>query len=410
MFFFDKILRIIKGHDYDKKNRNIEFRILELKKGKKIADDELERLKKVKITIPNFDFNSFMIHVKVEIKPFEPPKTIKIRTMKDLMEKRKREEAERIRLLKQQVVKNFETISSFIHNEEPDAAEDLLFKASSALQEIKDENLNKLYNDLKEGIFVVRETLRQREIKRLEEEARLKAEEEARRIEQERIQKEQEKAERLERERKAKEYEEKLAREEVKRSQEIERLTAIVTKKKDNGEMYLEYLKNKGIRRFYHFTNRNNLNLIKRLGGLYSWCYCEKNDINIPNPGGGPDSRRFDQKHGLEDYVRLSFCNDHPMAWRKHKEGALLVLLYIDIEVASFKETLFSDRNAASSSFSCGGDFESLQKVNISATLRNYVSRGEGEVFYQHQAECMIKTFLPIKYITNINNPKIMIF
>jgi hypothetical protein len=44
------------------------------------------------------------------------------------------------------------------------------------------------------------------------------------------------------------------------------------------------------------------------------------------------------------------------MAYRKHNEGATLYLLYIDIEVAAFKDTLFTDRNAASSSFYKGGN------------------------------------------------------
>ena len=208
----------------------------------------------------------------------------------------------------------------------------------------------------------------------------------------------------------AREYEEKLAREEEMRRNEIARLTSIVTITKSDSKRILQYLNIKGIRRFYHFTDKQNLTRIKQYGGLYSWYYCEQNGINIPNPGGDFDSRIYDRRHGLEDYVRLSFCDDHPMAWRKHKEGASLVLLHIDIDVACFKDTLFSDRNAASSSFSCGGEFEDLMKVNIPATQRNYVSRSEGEIFYQHQAECMIKTFIPLKYITNIDYPEKMLF
>ena len=57
-----------------------------------------------------------------------------------------------------------------------------------------------------------------------------------------------------------------------------------------------------------------------------------------------------------------------------------------------------------------GGSLEDLKEVNITATKRHYVSRSEGEIFSQHQAECMIKTFIPIKYITNINNPERMYF
>lgn len=411
MGFLDKLFRIFTGPDYDKDIRKLDSRINELRRTKRTADGELERLKKKETKTPSFDILiSSESPAKVEMKSFEPPKPIKIRTMKDLMDKRKKEEAERIKQLKQQVSKNFDTVSSFILNEEPDAAEDLLFKTSSALQELKDEELNNLYDDLQDDIRVLRDSLRQKEVKRKEEEARRKAEEEARRVEQERLRKEREEQERLERERKAREYEEKLAREEEKRRLEIERLTALVTRKKENAEMYLEYLRMKGIRRFYHFTDRENLNLIRRLGGLYSWYYCEENDILIPKAGGDSDSRRYDRRHGLQDYVRLSFCDDHPMAWRKHKEGSSLVLLFIDIEVASFKDTLFTDRNAASSSFACGGNLEDLEKVNIYATQRNFVGRDEGEIFFQHQAECMIKTFIPIKYITNIDNPRKMHF
>ena len=410
MGFFEKIKRIIWGYDYDKELRNLNDRIFELNADKRKADAELEKLKKAEVKIPSFAIKELSEPQKIEVKPFTPPKPRPIRSMKDLMQKRKEEEAQRRRQLQQQVAKNFDTVRSLIDNEEPDDAEDLLFSTSSSLQELKDNQLSNLYDELINDINNLRDELRQREIKRREEEERRRAAEEAARLEQERIRKQREEEERLERERKAREYEEKLAREEETRRLEIERLTKLVERKKDNGAEILHYLEMKGIQRFYHFTDKENLYQIKKLGGLYSWYYCEQNDIDIPNAGGDYDSRRYDRRHGLEDYVRLSFCDDHPMAYRKHKEGSTLVLLYVDIDVAAFKDTLFSDRNAASGSFARGGDMEALQKVNIPATQRNYVSRDEGEIFSQHQAECMIKTFLPIKYITNIDNPRIMRF
>ena len=410
MGFLDKIKSIFFGPDYDKELGNLTRRISELNAEKRKAESELEILKKRKIEIPSLEVKSISDIKPLEIKPFTPPKKRQVLTMKDLMQKRKEEEAERRRQLQQQIAQNFDAVRGFIEMEDPDRAEDLLFGTSSSLQELKDNKLRNLYEELLNDISLLKEELRQREIRRLEEEERRKAEEEARRLEQERLKKEREEKERIERERKAREYEEKLAREEEQRRLEIERLTALVTIKKDDAEGILQYLRMKGITKFYHFTDKQNLYLIKKLGGLYSWDYCEKNDIEIPSPGGDYDSRRYDRRHGLQDYVRLSFCDDHPMAWRKHKEGSSLVLLYIDIEVAAFQDTLFTDRNAASSSFACGGDMEDLQKINIAATQRNYVSRDEGEIFFQHQAECMIKTFIPLKYIKNIDNPEKMIF
>ena len=98
------------------------------------------------------------------------------------------------------------------------------------------------------------------------------------------------------------------------------------------------------------------------------------------------------------------------MAYRKHNEGSDLFLLQVSIDVAAFRSALFSDRNAASSNFTCGSDLEHLKNVNINATQRHFVGRDEGEVFFLHQAECMVKTFIPIEYIININNPIKMTF
>lgn len=409
MGFFEKIKSIFFRPDYNKEVRNLSKRISELNAEKKKADAELGNSKKMEIKIPCFEIKQFETE-NIEIKSFIPPKPHSVRTMKDLMQKRKDEEAERIRQLQQQVTKKLNTVRIFINDENPNNAEDLLFSTSSVLQELKDGQLNNLYEELLSDINDLKDILRQKEIERLEAEAKQKVEEEKRKRKLERLRRQREEKERQERERQAREYEEKLAREEEARRLEIERLTTSVTRTKEDANRILQYLRMKGITRFYHFTDRQNLIRIKQFGGLYSWYYCEQNGIEIPNPGGDYDSRRYDTGHGLQDYVRLSFCDDHPMAWRKHKEGSSLVLLYIDIDVATFEDTLFTDRNAASSSFACGKSYDDLMKVNIQATQRSYVSRSEGEIFFQHQAECMIKTFIPLKYISNIDNPPKMIF
>ena len=409
MGFLDKIKSILFRRYYDKVVSNLSKRISQLKLEKLRTDSELEGLQKKIIKIPSFQIQHNVAN-KIEFKEFTSQPSCRVTTMDELMQKRKEKENERKLLLHRQVKVTFDNARAFINAEKPDSAENSLFCIASILQELEDYELNKEYTKLFNEISEFRVILRKKEIKRLEEEAKRRAEEEERKRERERLKKQREEEERLQKERLAREYEEKLAREEEMRRNEIARLTSLVTITKSDSNRILQYLKIKGIRRFYHFTDKQNLTRIKQYGGLYSWYYCEQNGIDIPNPGGDFDSRMYDRRHGLEDYVRLSFCDDHPMAWRKHKEGASLVLLHIDIDVACFKDTLFTDRNAASSSFSCGGEFEDLMKVNIPATQRNYVSRSEGEIFYQHQAECMIKTFIPLKYITNIDYPEKMLF
>ena len=403
MGFFD-FIRKLTGTDEDSKVKRLNNRITQLQKEKSNHDKELEKLKNT----PSPDLSRFSIPPSVsqsdKVVTFTPRNFGTVRTMKDLLEKRKREEEERLKQLKSNALKCFDSIRSLLEAEEVNNAENLLFQIAPIIKEIKDNSLQTTFDDCKVEIANLKETLRQREIERREKEARERAEREEReRLERLRRQEAAER-ERQEKERKAREYEEKLAREEQARALEIARLKAEVTREKDNAQAFINYLRSHGVSCFYHFTDESNLRSIRKLGGLYSWYYCVQNNIDIPDAGGDSQSRGLDRRQGLEDYVRLSFCSDHPMAWRKQQEGSHLVLLRIKIDVAAFKDTQFSNVNAAANNNRHGKTLEDLQRVNISATQRHFVSRDE-DIFHEHQAECMVKTFIPIEYITNINSP-----
>ncbi|HEY9766729.1 MAG TPA: DarT ssDNA thymidine ADP-ribosyltransferase family protein, partial [Chroococcales cyanobacterium] len=126
-------------------------------------------------------------------------------------------------------------------------------------------------------------------------------------------------------------------------------------------------LREKSIRKVYHFTDEGNLESILRHGGLFSWYYCDRNGIEITFPGGDQLSRKLDQGKGLQDFVRLSFTRDHPMLYIAKKEGRIIrpVLLEIDLAVLSFKETLFSDINAAAGAAIIGDKFDDLERVDF---------------------------------------------
>lgn len=90
-----------------------------------------------------------------------------------------------------------------------------------------------------------------------------------------------------------------------------------------------KYLEENDIQVLYHFTNVDNLASIKRSNGLLSWKRCM--DQRIQYRGGGNElSRQLDRRSGFEDYVRLSFCSDHPMKWRLENSGQRLFLFEID--------------------------------------------------------------------------------
>ena len=130
---------------------------------------------------------------------------------------------------------------------------------------------------------------------------------------------------------------------------------------------------------------------------------------SIHNPGGSALSRELDMTYGLADYVRLSFCKDHPMAYRLYQKGHNLVLLKIKVDVAWLKDTLFSDINAADSDHHHGGTLDDLKRVNIEATQKEYVSNSS-PIFKQHQAEVLVRSFIPLEYIINISSPDTMVF
>lgn len=176
------------------------------------------------------------------------------------------------------------------------------------------------------------------------------------------------------------------------------------TIQKEDAAQIERYLKDNAVCCFYHFTDRKNLESIRKNGGLYSWSYCEKNNISIPVPGGSSMSRSLDIRHHLEDYVRLSFCEDHPMAFRLKEKGADLVLLKIKTDVATLKDTLFSDINATDNDHHHGGKLDDLKRIDIQATKQTYVSK-ESFIFKKHQAEVLVKTHIPLDCIINLDNP-----
>lgn len=404
---FLNFIRKLTRRDEDSRIKKLSNRIGELFREK----SEIE-LKQKKINSPA-DLSWYKLSPLkqdlVSTKEFSPPKLEKVKSMVSLLEKREREERERKQNIRSKLTATYLQISEQIKIKDAESAEELLDSVFHLVKELHEESFEKRFNELQQEIKQLKELLIQEEIQRKEQEQRRLAEEKARQEKLEAERRERLRQEQIEKERKAREYEEQLAKVEAEKAEERKRLYSIVTKRKMNPDAYLNHLRLHGVKYFYHFTDERNIPSIKKQGGLYSWYYCYQHGIEIPNPGGDSQSRNLDSRYDLQDYVRLSFCDDHPMAWRKHKEGAILVLLKIKIDVATFRDTMFSDMNAADSDHTHGSELEDLQRVDIRATQKSYVS-GNDPDFHTHQAECMVKTFIPIDYIENITNPNRMRF
>lgn len=168
-----------------------------------------------------------------------------------------------------------------------------------------------------------------------------------------------------------------------------------------------EFLKEKGISKVYHFTDRDNLQSIVDNGGLLSWMDCDDKNIVIPKPGGGDLSRALDRRQGLQYYVRTSFVKDHPMKHIAMNDGRISnpVLLEIDIEklLDTTDEILFSNCNAAASYCKWGGTLDDLQSIKFDLFSRSYFDLDSDERHY-YQAEVLVKNKIPLACISNIED------
>jgi len=199
---------------------------------------------------------------------------------------------------------------------------------------------------------------------------------------------------------------ERKKREEEERERQAKAKLENLLVKKQNWQEFQLVLQQNGVITLYHFTDRANIASIKKYGGLFSWDYCDKNEIIIPYQGGGPLSRDLDRKYSLQDYVRISFTRNHPMMFVAQNEGRIQnpVILTISLDVCYFQETRFANMNATKMGHKQGKNLENLQSVHFNTVKQiNHFDLDELEKPY-FQAEVLVKTWIPIKCITNINN------
>ena len=366
---------------------------------KQTAKEEKEKMKAsptdwYKIEIPQAG-------EKITVEVYNAYKFGDVLNLKTLKEERLRKEAHELKILEEEVKSLLTSIERAINGRRAEEAKTNLDKTLEKIIKVKDTSIRLKHQELQSRYANLVAELEREELARLAEERRRKEEEEKKRKEAEdKAQKEKEKREQEDRARREAEAQ-RLADEARKKEQaeqaEKQRLMALSSELKEDWQSFKQVLDENHVRYLYHFTDVRNIPSIKKHGGLLSWHYCHTHGITIPCQGGDYDSRELDKKYGLEDYVRLSFCDDHPMAYRLKQSGSNIVVLRINVDVALLKDTQFSDMNAADKRHYLAH----LQMVDFNATRMHYL-RSDDPNFKLHQAEVMVKTFIPLKYIENI--------
>ena len=180
-----------------------------------------------------------------------------------------------------------------------------------------------------------------------------------------------------------------------------------MNRRKDYKE-FKQLLEKYNITKFYHFTDRDNVDSIIKNGGLFSYGDCIKRGIRINRPGGSALSHELDYKENLQNYVRVSLCKKHPMMFTAIQDERIVnpVILEIDPEVIFWRDTLYSNMNATIHRIrpNIGDTLADFKQIHFqSVKARKHFDLPEEEWPY-FQAEILVKNFIPIEYIKNIGN------
>jgi len=323
---------------------------------------------------------------------------ILVETYRIREEKRMREEETK----KQQVRELIGHIEDLINQDNLQEAQSQLVKAANSIASLRNPDQKKSFQGKLDALKAkFRDRQIQEEAKRQAEELKKQQEEAERRRLAEETKREEERLRREQAEIIRKQQEEAQKKKEEEKKQALQRLLD----KKHNWQEFAQVLQANGVTTLYHFTDRANIDYIKRHGGLFSWQHLRKTGIEVPYEGGGSLSKDLDRRHGLEDFVRVCFTENHPMMHVARNEGRIPnpVILKIKTEVCEFQNTKFANMNATRNGHNCGNSLADLQRIKFEVVRqRTHFDLSEQDKPY-YQAEVLVKTWIPIEYITNIN-------
>jgi len=165
-------------------------------------------------------------------------------------------------------------------------------------------------------------------------------------------------------------------------------------------EEIIEYLKENGINYFWHFTDKSNLESIRKYGIQSLW-FINHSGIKVKHYGANELSHKIDYEKNLDLFVHLSFIKDHPMYWIAKKEGRIVdpVWLKIDLKVLYLTEAYFSDTIANKN----GANIYSFNKIRI-LDFKDMFNDDFNIKKEARKAEILVKRIVKPYYIKGVYN------
>lgn len=172
---------------------------------------------------------------------------------------------------------------------------------------------------------------------------------------------------------------------------------------KSDFEQIFEILKRHKVSKLYHFTDKKNLDSIKKYG-LLSADEVNRQGLH-PRYASSEGSRDTDSRMGISDYVRLSFVKSHPMMFTAMTAYSIEpVILEINPLIALMPDVFFSNKNTLRAGAQIGPDASDLEKVdfNVVQSGTAYYDLHDLAAKDAYQAEVLIKKRIGPEFIMNI--------
>ena len=124
-----------------------------------------------------------------------------------------------------------------------------------------------------------------------------------------------------------------------------------------------ETLNHYNIKSIWHFTDRSNLESIKK-HGLLSLNLLTQNSIDVSCYGANELSHSLDRMRGLDRYIHLAIIPDHPMQYIKKRNGEIPNPIWLEIDISVLFENKSKCCNqVANSSIAHCYNIEQIDKV-----------------------------------------------
>lgn len=162
-----------------------------------------------------------------------------------------------------------------------------------------------------------------------------------------------------------------------------------------------------GCQRVYHFTDVDNLPLIRSNGGLYSLEQLKRRGITPPKPGGNDWSHDADESRGLHRFVHLCFKESHPMEYVARSEGRIgpTKFLRVNIDVLFLDGVLYAPDVSNKSGVASVPLCDAVDEIDLEILFTRMDWKDpeiQARLQQAEKAEILIPDFVDVKLIGNL--------